>query len=74
MRLYTESTLKYGTGEYYSCIVFTTPGKETKVVSQMIKMFSDNVDSGWYGTKEEIKDTEDFYPFILTKLAVPTFI
>jgi hypothetical protein len=40
----------------------------------MIKSFSDTSDSGWYGTKEELKEAEDFYPFILIKLAVPSFI
>jgi len=40
----------------------------------MIKTFSDSGDQGWYGTKEELKDTEDFYPFILVKLGVPTYI
>jgi V-type H+-transporting ATPase subunit C len=41
LRLYSESVLKYGSNEYYSCIIFTAHGKETKVVSQMIKAFSD---------------------------------
>jgi hypothetical protein len=31
-------------------------------------------EAGWYGTKEELKDTEDFYPFILIKLGVPTYL
>lgn len=29
-------------------------------------------DQGWYGTKEELKDSEDFFPFILLKLTVPS--
>ncbi len=74
MRLYTESTLKYGTSEYYSCIIFVLPGKETRVVSHMIKAFTDVGDQGWYGTKEELKDTEDFYPFILIKLGCPSYL
>jgi V-type H+-transporting ATPase subunit C len=52
----------------------TQPGKETKVVSLMIKAFTETGDQGWYGTKEELKDTEDFFPFILIKLGCPTFI
>jgi V-type H+-transporting ATPase subunit C len=40
----------------------------------MIKAFSDTDNQGWYGTKEELKDTEDFYPFILIKLGVPSTI
>ena len=41
LRLFTESTLKFGSSDYHSCVVFTLPGKETKIVSQMIKTFSD---------------------------------
>ena len=40
----------------------------------MIKTFNDNTEQNWYGTKEELKDTEDFFPFILIKLGAPTFI
>ena len=74
LRLYVESSLKYGTSDYYSCIVFTSQGKEQKCVSTMIKTFNDTNDEGWYGTKEELKESEDFYPFILIKLGVPTNI
>jgi V-type H+-transporting ATPase subunit C len=74
LRLYVEATLKYGSSEYYSCIVFTPHGREAKVVSEMIKVFSDTSDQGWYGTKEDLKETEDFYPFILIKLGVPSYL
>ena len=47
---------------------------EVKLVSKMIKNYNDTADEMWYGMKEELKDTEDFYPFILVRLTVPTFI
>ena len=74
LRLYVESSLKYGTSDYYSCIVFTSQGREQKCVSTMIKTFNDTKEQGWYGTKEELKETEDFYPFILVKISVPSSI
>ena len=74
LRLFVESSLKYGSSDYYSCVVFTPHGKEQKVVSTMIKVFNDTEDQGWYGTKEELKESEDFYPFILIKLGVPSTI
>ena len=52
-------------------IVFCNVGKEQKIVSTMIKKFTDSNEEGWYGTKEELKESEDFYPFILIKLGVP---
>ena len=74
LRLYVESNLKYGNSDYFTCIVFCNVGKEQKIVSTMIKKFTDSNEVGWYGTKEELKETEDFYPFILIKLGVPSFV
>lgn len=74
LRLYVESCLKYTTGDYYSVVVFVSKEKEQRLVSAMIKTFNDTKEQGWYGTKEELKETEDFYPFILIKLGVPSSI
>ena len=74
LRLYVESNLKYGNSDYFTCIVFCNVGKEQKIVSTMIKKFTDSNEVGWYGTKEELKESEDFYPFILIKLGVPSNI
>ena len=74
LRLYVESCLKYTSGDYYSVLVYTPREKEQKLISTMIKTFNDTKEQGWYGTKEELKETEDFYPFILFKISVPTSI
>jgi len=74
LRLYVESCLKYTSGDYYSVMVYTPREKEQKLVSIMIKTFTDTKEQGWYGTKEELKESEDFYPFILIKISVPSSI
>ena len=74
LRLYVESCLKYTSGDYYSVMVYTPKDKEQKLVSIMIKTFNDTKEQGWYGTKEELKESEDFYPFILIKMSVPSSI
>ena len=74
LRLYVESCLKYTSGDYYSVMVYTPKDKEQKLVSTMIKTFNDTKEQGWYGTKEELKEQEDFYPFILIKISVPSSI
>ena len=74
LRLYVESCLKYTSGDYYSVMVYVPRDKEQKLVSIMIKTFNDTKEQGWYGTKEELKETEDFYPFILIKISVPSSI
>ena len=74
LRLYVESCLKYTSGDYYSVMVYVPRDKEQKLVSIMIKTFNDTKEQGWYSTKEELKETEDFYPFILIKISVPSSI
>ena len=74
LRLYVESCLKYTSGDYYSVMVYTPKEKEQRLISTMIKTFNDTKEQGWYGTKEELKENEDFYPFILIKISVPTSI
>jgi V-type H+-transporting ATPase subunit C len=72
LRLYVEATLKYPNSEYHTLLVMPDEGKESKVVNSILK--KENVDDqnqGWYGTKEDIKDSEDFFPFVLIKLSVP---
>ena len=74
LRLYVESCLKYTSGDYYSVMVYVPKDKEQKLISIMIKTFNDTKEQGWYGTKEELKESEDFYPFILVKISVPNSI
>ena len=74
LRLYVESCLKYTSGDYYSVMVYVSKDKEQKLISTMIKTFNDTKEQGWYGTKEELKETEDFYPFIFVKISVPSSI
>jgi V-type H+-transporting ATPase subunit C len=74
LRLYVESCLKYTSGDYYSVMVYVPKDKEQKLISTMIKTFNDTKEQGWYGTKEELKENEDFYPFILIKISVPSSI
>ena len=74
LRLYVESNLKYTSNDYYSVMVYVPKEREQKLISIMIKTFNDTKEQGWYGTKEELKESEDFYPFILVKISVPQSI
>lgn len=74
LRVYLESNLKYTNGEYFTVSVNVSKEKEARLVSTLIKSFSDTSEQGWYGTKEELKENDDFYPFILIKLGVPSII
>lgn len=37
----------------------------------MLKLFADPTQVGLYGTKEELEDTEDFFPFVYIPINVP---
>lgn len=73
LRLYVEASLKYPNSDYHTLLVIPEDGRETKVVNAMLKKENDTggESDGWYGTKEELKDSEDFFPFVLIKLSVP---
>lgn len=71
LRLFTEASLKYGSGDYHCLLIIPEEGKEQKTIMSMLKKETEG-DQGWYGTKEELKDSEDFFPFILLKLTVPS--
>ena len=66
--------LKYTSGDYYSLMVYVPKDKEQRLINTMIKTFSNTKEQGWYSTKEELKESEDFYPFILIKIFVPSSI
>lgn len=73
LRLYIEATLKFPGNDYHTLLVIPEEGREPRVVNAMLKKENDNEGmQGWYGTKEELKDTEDFFPFVVIKLGVPS--
>lgn len=74
LRLYVEASLKYGSSEYFASTIFIPLAKEQKAVKALINAFSDTKEKDWYGTKEDLKETEDFYPFILIKVGCPSTI
>jgi len=73
LRLYVEASLKYPSSDYHTLLVIPEEGREPKVVNAMLKKENDLGGEAdvWYGTKEELKESEDFFPFVLVKLSVP---
>ena len=55
-------------------MVYVPKDKEQRLINTMIKTFSNTKEQGWCSTKEELKESEDFYPFILIKIFVPSSI
>lgn len=73
LRLYVEASLKYPSSDYHTLLVIPEEGKEPKVVNSMLKKENEHDgNQGLFGTKEDLKDTEDFFPFVMIKLGVPS--
>lgn len=43
---------------------------EKKIMEAMTKKFADPTQLEMYGSKEEIQDSEDFYPFVVTHVNI----
>lgn len=48
-----------------TCLIEPAHGKEKLVQTKLLRLFADRaqLDMGMYGTKEELEDTEDFFPY-----------
>lgn len=63
-RLVIESMMRFGSDKTVIYWIEPTPGKEKTVQTLLIQIFGDKESEGLYGTKDEIDDGEDFFPFI----------
>ena len=63
-RMITETRMRFGSDKTIYYWLEPIPGKEKAVQSTMIEIFGDKESEGLYGTKDEIEDAEDFFPFI----------
>jgi len=72
LRLLIDSVLRYGIKErIFTCIIKPYEGKEKKVHAGLTKIFADPNQAGMYGAKEEIDDSEDFYPYAFVQINAP---
>ena len=51
-------------------MVFFDRAKEARLVQNLIKTFAEPDKLDFYGTKEQLNDVEDFYPFVYTNLSI----
>jgi V-type H+-transporting ATPase subunit C len=65
MRAYIDGVLRFGIPpKFLLTIVNAKSGHDRKILKSLTDLFSDPKVKGMYGTKEEIGDTEDFFPFV----------
>jgi len=56
-----------------TCVIRPVNGKEIKLHQSLTKLLADpkNLQMGLYGSKEEIDDSEDFYPYAFVSVNIP---
>lgn len=70
LRLIVETNMRFGSDSTVIYMIETQNGKEKNVLSLLVDIFGDKDSEGLYGTKDEIDDGEDFFPFIY----IPTLV
>ena len=60
-----DSNLRFGNPDNFAInmLVFDK-SRETKIISDLIKNFAEKDKIEFYGTKEQLNDVEDFFPFV----------
>jgi len=64
VRMIIETRMRFGSDRTVFYWLEPVSGKEKHVQSCLIEIFGDKESEGLYGTKDEIDDGEDFFPFI----------
>jgi len=66
-----DSSLRFGSfNNFKISMVFFDRAKEARLVQNLIKTFAEPDKLDFYGTKEQLNDVEDFYPFVYTNLSI----
>ncbi len=57
--------------KFYFLRIKPGDGKDKKIHQGLTKLFAGPETTGMYGGKEEIDDTEDFYPYATVQITIP---
>ncbi|KAM3137652.1 hypothetical protein pb186bvf_010266 [Paramecium bursaria] len=72
LRLVVDVAMRFGTQDQtLTCIIRPEQGKEKKIQQSLLNLFADQSQVQLYGTKEELEDTEDFFPFVYVPINIP---
>lgn len=60
-----DSNLRFGGSQSFSInVLMFDKGKEQRIIQELIKSFAEQEKIAFYGTKEQLNDVEDFFPFV----------
>lgn len=71
MRTYIDGVLRYGIPpKFLLTIVESKPSQDKTILKKLTELYADEGAKDMYGTKEEIGDSEDFFPFVYVPVNV----
>jgi V-type H+-transporting ATPase subunit C len=71
MRTYIDGVLRFGIPpRFLLTVVKSKVGYEKKILKSLTEQFADSKMKDMYGTKEEIGDSEDFFPFVYVTITI----
>lgn len=60
-----DSCLRYGSVNSFTLVVnFLEPNKKGRLIKKLISIYAEKDKLDFYGTKEQLNDAEDFFPFV----------
>ena len=66
-----DCSLRFGSFiNFKIALIFYDKNKEARLVQNLITAFAEPDKLDFYGTKEQLNDTEDFYPFVYTSFGI----
>jgi len=72
IRIHIDSVLRWGLPpKYISGIVKPLPGKEKPLLTTLKNIFAPKGQAEMYGSKDDLGESEDYYPFVWVKINIP---
>jgi V-type H+-transporting ATPase subunit C len=66
-----DSSLRFGSLKNFSVIlIFFEHNKKARIISKLIQNYAEKDKLEFYGTKDQLQDVEDFFPFVWSDLKI----
>lgn len=66
-----DSSLRFGSIDKFTvCLLFFEASKQSRVINKMIQNYAEKDKLDFYGTKDQLNDVEDFFPFVWTNFTI----
>ncbi len=66
-----DSSLRFGSLDKFTVVLlFFEKNKQMKVINKMVQKYAEKDKLEFYGTKDQLNDVEDFFPFVWTVFSI----